>query len=163
MDIETCKEMWVKMTKRVFETDKTIVGIPYKTTFFKASKLESAIKEITQQFTVDECESSSNGIEGDVKRSKSLHSERPTTKQSLRNFELDEKVVVTSPDGDEKSMKDSRDFDERNVKFDPLVRHQSNAEGSPVRSILSRKLGNPEALLYDPRGDRCKTYVRLDG
>ncbi|EHK97870.1 putative Calcium-independent phospholipase A2-gamma [Glarea lozoyensis 74030] len=45
LDLETCKEVYVRMTRKVFETDKTIAGIPYRSTLFKASKLEEAIKE----------------------------------------------------------------------------------------------------------------------
>ena len=44
LDIEVCMETYVRMTKKVFETDKTIAGIPYKHTLFKASKLEEAIR-----------------------------------------------------------------------------------------------------------------------
>src|SRR3954451_14366203 len=42
------------MTRKVFETDKTIIGIPYKTTLFKASKLEEAIKECVREHTIFE-------------------------------------------------------------------------------------------------------------
>ncbi|KAJ5498479.1 Patatin/Phospholipase A2-like protein [Penicillium expansum] len=45
LDLETCKEVYVRMTRKVFETDKTIAGIPYRSTLFKASKLEEAIRE----------------------------------------------------------------------------------------------------------------------
>jgi hypothetical protein len=44
------------MTRKVFETDKTIAGIPYKTTLFKASKLEEAIKECVREHTIFEDE-----------------------------------------------------------------------------------------------------------
>ncbi|KAL2369427.1 hypothetical protein RJ035_007980 [Blastomyces gilchristii] len=44
LDLETCKDVYVRMTRRVFETDKTIAGIPYRSTLFKASKLEEAIR-----------------------------------------------------------------------------------------------------------------------
>ena len=40
MDVETCKDVYVRMTRKVFETDKTFAGIPYRSTLFKASKLE---------------------------------------------------------------------------------------------------------------------------
>jgi len=56
LDLETCKEVYVRMTKKVFETDKTIAGIPYRSTLFKASKLEEAIKECVQEHTVFERE-----------------------------------------------------------------------------------------------------------
>jgi len=41
------------MTRKVFETDKTFAGIPYRGTLFKASKLEEAIKECVAQHTVN--------------------------------------------------------------------------------------------------------------
>lgn len=40
------------MTKKVFETDKTIAGLPYRKTLFKASRLEHAIKEVVKESTV---------------------------------------------------------------------------------------------------------------
>ncbi|KAI0134250.1 patatin-like phospholipase [Xylariales sp. AK1849] len=56
LDLEQCKELYVRMTRRVFETDKTIAGIPYRSTLFKASMLEQAIKEAVREHTVDEDE-----------------------------------------------------------------------------------------------------------
>lgn len=56
LDLETCKEVYVRMTRKVFETDKTIAGIPYKNTLFKASKLEEAIKECVREHTIFENE-----------------------------------------------------------------------------------------------------------
>lgn len=52
LDLETCKEVYVRMTRKVFETDKTIVGIPYRSTLFKASKLEEAIRECVREHTI---------------------------------------------------------------------------------------------------------------
>ena len=62
LDIETCKDLYVRMTKRVFETDKTIAGIPYRSTLFKASKLEDAIRECVQEHTVEEKEGNDSGL-----------------------------------------------------------------------------------------------------
>ncbi|WPH00383.1 Hypothetical protein R9X50_00321000 [Acrodontium crateriforme] len=56
LDLDTCKEVYVRMTRRVFETDKTFAGIPYKSTMFKASKLEEAIRECVREHTVFEDE-----------------------------------------------------------------------------------------------------------
>lgn len=61
LDLETCKEVYVRMTRKVFETDKTIAGIPYKTTLFKASKLEEAIRECVREHTISQNE----GNDGD--------------------------------------------------------------------------------------------------
>ena len=56
LDLETCKEVYVRMTRKVFETDKTIAGIPYRSTLFKASKLEDAIRECVREHTIFEDE-----------------------------------------------------------------------------------------------------------
>lgn len=52
LDLETCKELYVQMTRMVFETDKTVFGIPTRPTLFKASRLEEAIQEAVRQHTV---------------------------------------------------------------------------------------------------------------
>ncbi|KAI5306776.1 hypothetical protein KEM56_007186 [Ascosphaera pollenicola] len=56
MDLETCKEVYVRMTRKVFETDKTLVGIPFHSTMFKASKLEEAICECVKEHTTSRSE-----------------------------------------------------------------------------------------------------------
>lgn len=56
LDLDTCKDVYVRMTRKVFETDKTFAGIPYRGTLFKASKLEEAIKECVAQYTTQGCE-----------------------------------------------------------------------------------------------------------
>lgn len=49
MSIVDCMRVYVEMTRRVFETDKTIAGIPYRSTLFKASKLEDAIRDCVKE------------------------------------------------------------------------------------------------------------------
>lgn len=56
LDLDTCKQVYVRMTRRVFETDKTLFGVPLRNTMFKASKLEEAIRECVAQHTVYEDE-----------------------------------------------------------------------------------------------------------
>lgn len=63
LDLETCKELYVQMTRLVFETDKTIAGIPYRSTLFKASRLEEAIKQAVREHTVNETEGNDNNSE----------------------------------------------------------------------------------------------------
>ncbi|TPX13354.1 uncharacterized protein E0L32_006327 [Thyridium curvatum] len=53
LDLETCKELYVTMTRMVFQTDKTFLGIPTRPTLFKASLLEQAIKEAVREHTRD--------------------------------------------------------------------------------------------------------------
>ncbi len=66
LDIETCKDVYVRMTQRVFETDKTIAGIPYRSTLFKASKLEDAIREIVADYTGPEVGSSDGAFQAPI-------------------------------------------------------------------------------------------------
>lgn len=56
LDLEKCKELYVRLTRMVFETDKTIIGIPYRSTLFKASMLEQAIKEAVREHTILDAE-----------------------------------------------------------------------------------------------------------
>jgi len=64
LDIETCKEVYIRMTRKVFETDKTIAGIPYRSTLFKASKLEDAIKDCVREHTIFEDEGNDGTAKG---------------------------------------------------------------------------------------------------
>ena len=50
MNTRDCMRVYVQMTKKVFETDKTIAGIPYRSTLFKASLLEDAIRACVRTF-----------------------------------------------------------------------------------------------------------------
>ncbi|OAA65037.1 Acyl transferase/acyl hydrolase/lysophospholipase [Cordyceps fumosorosea ARSEF 2679] len=63
LDLETCKILYVRMTRVVFETDKTIAGIPYRSTLFKASKLEEAIRKAVRDHTVNDDEGNDGGDE----------------------------------------------------------------------------------------------------
>ncbi len=50
MNTRDCMRVYVQMTRKVFETDKTIIGIPYRSTLFKASMLEDAIRSCVRSF-----------------------------------------------------------------------------------------------------------------
>jgi len=60
LDLETCKEVYVKMSRKVFETDKTIAGLPYRKTLFKASKLEEAVREVVREASMRDGEETVN-------------------------------------------------------------------------------------------------------
>lgn len=64
MDLVECMEVYVRMTRKVFETDKTIAGIPYRSTLFKASKLEDAIRECVREYEQEKTEGSATGPQG---------------------------------------------------------------------------------------------------
>ena len=133
LDLETCKEVYVQMTRKVFETDKTIAGIPYRSTLFKASKLEEAIRECVREHTILERE----GNDG----------EEP---EGLGN--LNSPISPLNRSGGPR-------------------RHASNASvasfsaRSPTsyasRPLMGLRYGNANALLYDTRENRTKTWVAI--
>lgn len=63
LDIETCKDIYIRIMRRVFETDKTIAAFHYRSTLFKASKLEDAIKDFVREHTIFESEGNDQGDE----------------------------------------------------------------------------------------------------
>lgn len=128
LDLETCKEVYVRMTRKVFETDKTIAGIPYRSTLFKASKLEEAIRECVREHTVYEDE----GNDGDEPEGlgNMMSPISPLTKGVPRRHASNASVAS---------------FSNRS----PAV--------SQSRPMMGLRYGNGEALLYDNREGRTKT------
>ncbi|KAH6897485.1 acyl transferase/acyl hydrolase/lysophospholipase [Thelonectria olida] len=129
LDLETCKELYVRLTRMVFETDKTIAGIPYRSTLFKASKLEEAIKQCVQEHTVNEGEGN-DGTEPDIMSplnpalcSSAAGPKRHTSNASVVSFS------ARSP------------------------------AAQMARPAFSSRYGDPNARLYDHRENRTKTAV----
>lgn len=137
MDIEKCKEVYVRMTRRVFETDKTIAGIPYRSTLFKASKLEEAIRDCVKEHTLAETE----GNDG----SKSGGTELPMTPTGsiYSSHRVQRRQSATS------SIRSGRTAQPQYMPMSPGV----GGQFGPTR------WGNPDASLYDNRGNRTKTAV----
>lgn len=91
LDLEQCKELYVRMTRMVFETDKTIAGIPYRHTLFKASMLEQAIREAVREHTVHNTE----GNDGTTTVLTNPFS-RPSTASSVKRHTSNASVVSFS-------------------------------------------------------------------
>ncbi|KAF2445779.1 FabD/lysophospholipase-like protein [Karstenula rhodostoma CBS 690.94] len=130
MDVDTCKDVYVRMTKRVFETDKTFAGIPYRHTLFKASKLEDAIMECVREHTVydDEGNDSENAM------SSRVDLRTPMTPGSAYPNRMERSASTSS--------------------------RYSQIGMAPVNQrIAALKWGNPHARLYDNREERTKTAV----
>lgn len=132
LDIETCKEVYVRMTRRVFETDKTIAGIPYRSTLFKASKLEEAIKDCVKEHTIFENEGNDGVVHGG--NSSLMSPLSPATAVSGSGF------------GPQRSV--SRASTSTAGGYTPL---------SSRGPIGATRWGNPDAYLYDIRENRTKT------
>ncbi|OAX78387.1 hypothetical protein ACJ72_07306 [Emergomyces africanus] len=137
LDLETCKDVYVRMTKRVFETDKTIAGIPYRSTLFKASKLEEAIRRCVWEHTVSSAEGNDGSpmppkpiyLHGPVPRPQSAHTVQRRTSRSS---------VGRSSASPARSPVSSR---------------------GPTGTSQGPSWGNADAMLYDKREHRTKTAV----
>ncbi|KAJ5232729.1 hypothetical protein N7468_005685 [Penicillium chermesinum] len=134
LDLETCKEVYVRMTRKVFETDKTIAGIPYRSTLFKASKLEEAIRECVREHTVFETEGN------DVSNSNNPRS-------SIASLPY-------SPNSVPQRSVSRGSFSTSGASYS---QNPTNNRGSTFLNGL--RWGNPDALLYDNREGRTKTAV----
>lgn len=131
LDLETCKEVYVRMTRKVFETDKTIAGIPYRSTLFKASKLEEAIRECVREHTVFETEG--NDLPNNSNPRASIAS------------------LPYSPNSAPQRSLSRGSFSTSGASY-------SQAPTSRGSTFLNgMRWGNPEATLYDNRENRTKT------
>ncbi|KAH6724669.1 acyl transferase/acyl hydrolase/lysophospholipase [Leptodontidium sp. MPI-SDFR-AT-0119] len=130
LDLETCKEVYVQMTQKVFETDKTIAGIPYRSTLFKASKLEEAIRQCVREHTILERE----GNDGEEPEGLgNLHSPMsPLNRNGPRRHASNASVASFS------------------------ARSPSSYTSRPMMGL---RYGNADASLYDTRENRTKTAV----
>lgn len=138
LDLETCKDVYIRMTKRVFETDKTFAGIPYRSTLFKASKLEEAIRDCVREHTIFEDEgndtlASATPMTLDTPRSAATG---PPSAAPSRSMSTTSRMSMGSPS-----------------PYSPSLSGRPGASGG--------RWGNPNALLYDVRENRTKTYVLL--
>ena len=130
LDIETCMDVYVRMTRKVFLTDKTIAGIPYKTTLFKASKLEEAIKECVREHTIFENE----GNDG--------------TATGGREFQGRSSVSTVGESGMHRSA---------SIRSNSTLGVTSPTSTRNSYIGVGLGWGNPNASLYDGRENRTKT------
>jgi len=139
LDIETCMDVYVRMTKKVFETDKTIAGIPYKQTLFKASKLEEAIKQCVAEHTVYEDE----GNDGTARGGKEFGG-----------------MAMSSPMSPTVGRSMSvRSTNSMNPTSPTSTNRNSFLSTGPGFGPTPAMWGNPNASLYDDREHRTKTAV----
>jgi hypothetical protein len=127
LDLETCKELYVRMTRMVFQTDKTIAGIPYRSTLFKASKLEEAIKAAVREHTVKEREGN-DSVESSL--SSPLNAALYSSAGPRRNQSNASTVSFSA---------------------------RSPASQMAQRPSTNSRYGDPNARLYDHRENRTKT------
>ncbi|CAO1597524.1 MAG: hypothetical protein LQ349_006951 [Xanthoria aureola] len=85
MTLKQCRDIYIEMTRVVFESDKTIAGVPYRSTLFKATKLEDAIRACVQDY---EHEQNPTGRANPISpiRPGSMHSYRTTPPRRRSSF-----------------------------------------------------------------------------
>ncbi|KAL0942147.1 patatin-like phospholipase [Colletotrichum truncatum] len=130
LDLETCKQLYVRLTRMVFETDKTIAGIPYRSTLFKASKLEEAIREAVREHTINEKEGN-DGTENDM------------------ISPLNSAAYSSAASGPRRHSSNAS-----TVSFSAR-----SPQAQMSRPAFNSRYGNPNARLYDARENRTKTAV----
>jgi hypothetical protein len=140
LDIETSKAVYVRMTRKVFETDKTIAGIPYRSTLFKASKLEEAIKACVQEHTIFSDEGN-DGTEAEARNGPPMS----PTGSSMSSEQMKRRSMASS--------------------ISSGAAGSGSGSGSYIptspRSVYGAvRWGNANAYLYDMRENRTKTYVK---
>ncbi|KAF3933259.1 hypothetical protein ABW19_dt0208073 [Dactylella cylindrospora] len=138
MSVQTCKDVYTRMTRYVFETDKRFVGVPYGETLYKASKLERAIRTVIQERTKDD----------HLDLNMEMNSED-------EDWDLEPKGGHYEDD-DEKELERKMSMMGRTDSIKEIAaasRISTSDDNRPRRS------GNPEALMHDKRKGRCKTMV----
>ena len=133
LDLDTCKDLYVRMTRRVFETDKTFAGIPFKSTMFKASKLEEVIRECVREHTISE-------TEGNDTLANATPMNADTPGRGSTDINLPQRTLSQSSRYSQ-------------VGMSPITQRMT------FGSLGSLQWGNPNTLLYDSRENRTKTAV----
>ncbi|KAI7489780.1 FabD/lysophospholipase-like protein [Hortaea werneckii] len=141
LDLDTCKDVYVRLTRRAFETDKTFAGIPYKSTMFKASKLEEVIKACVREHTVFEDEG--NDL---------LANATPMSSEVPQN---------AGPPGSPQSPHAPASGMGRSMSQSSRYSQMGMSPMSPMSARMGGSLrwGNANADLYDTRENRTKTAV----
>lgn len=152
LDVETCKELYVRLTRMVFETDKTIAGIPYRSTLFKASKLEDAIRQCVREHTASENEGK-DGADSQVVNPLSPYSgpARHTSNASTVSFsarspaaQMSRPVFSGRGGNPNARLYDAREY---RTKTAVTAMFQGSPKGAPpvlLRSYDSRREPSPE-------------------
>ncbi|KAL8708405.1 MAG: hypothetical protein Q9220_006695 [cf. Caloplaca sp. 1 TL-2023] len=141
MTIAQCMEIFKEMTKVVFESDKMIGGLPYKSTLFKASKLEDAIRACVQEYEKQKTDTI-HGPPGSPTRVGSMYSYKttlPRRRSSLSNYNSRPgSGSMTSIGNPNATMHDPRKYRTKTVQevelpffFDP-IHLRMNGQLSPV-------------------------------
>lgn len=137
MDVESCKSYYVSLTRFVFITDKTLLGLPYGKTLFKASRLEEAIRHCVRESTRLDQDS--------------------ITPQSPPLTDAPPRIAHRRTDSWRRRRRSSTTT---TAEQDRAGAGDGSSISSSRRSMTRRpQAGNPETSLLDSRDGACKTFV----
>ena len=140
MDVESCKSYYVSLTRFVFITDKTLLGVPYGKTLFKASRLEEAIKHCVRETTGLDQESTA------------------ASQPPLPPIEAPPHFTHRRTDSWRRRRRSSTASTTSTAPTSP-TEHGSSSSSSGGGGRATARRGNPEAPLLDSREGACKTFV----
>lgn len=136
MNTKDCMRVYVQMTRKVFETDKTIAGIPYRSTLFKASMLEDAIRACVRSFE---------------------HEKDENPEDVFQN-------MPNSPGGFSRDGRPESMMSDKNGMPRTSTSSSTRNRYSQYATDSWSSLGDPNATLEDLRREkRCKTCVYTNG
>lgn len=139
LDVETTKKVWVQVSKKVFESDKTLGGLPFKKTLFKASLLEEVIRDVVREYAVP-AERDSDSC--------TIHSNSNSAPYSPMSPMMSPVMMPVSAFSPANSLRSPGGY---GSSSGASSHSNSSTLGKPDRA------GDGDALLLDSRPDRCKT------
>lgn len=158
IDIESCLEIYSIMSKKIFATDKTIAGVPYGKTLYKASELEDAFRLTVQKYDNGEISDPRMMRRAFTSRSNSSHA---SFNQS--NFGTwDQHQSVQAPSHFSASSSDHSGGSNHSVRH--VTTSNSNSSNGGWGVLASPGMGGKcgpdlgDSLLYDDREGKCRTY-----
>lgn len=137
MGVEDAKQWYVQLTRFVFITDKTVMGVPYGKTMFKKERLEMAIKECVGESTKFDTE--------------------PIEDVDLNNPDIPGKRRRRFGGDEGRYRRGSQK--NRTASIDSSTTRPIEITGTRGAGSGWVPRGNPEAKLVDPRINATKTFV----
>ncbi|RPA75479.1 FabD/lysophospholipase-like protein [Ascobolus immersus RN42] len=161
LDVDACLEIYSIMTKKIFATDKTIGGVPYGKTLYKASELEDAFRLTVQKYETPDVADPRALRRAFTSRSNSSHA---SFTNSNYGSQWDPHQSVQAPSHFSASSSEST-----SGASNHSVRHVATSNSGSSNGGWGA-LANPgqggkcgpdvgDALLYDDREGKCKTFV----
>jgi hypothetical protein len=155
LDVDACLEIYSIMTKKIFATDKTIAGVPYGKTLYKASELEDALRLTVQKYETSDVADPRAMRRAFTSRSNSSHASFTNSNYGA----WDPHQSLQAPSHFSASSSDSASS--HSVRHVATSNSGSSNGGWGILASPGQggKCGPDvgDALLYDDRESKCKT------